>query len=188
MKYTININQFALFNAGLFGKVDYSDIAILEYLKDFVFYKQHKTIKVQNEEYIWLNYNHLIASLPFAYFKSKAPVSKRIMKLKNLGLINTYQAKDNTLYYTFTDRLIDILFYTKTPFKPQKTNSHRDTEVTEKENRKPFFNSSQRIYKNTLCALCLRGKEVKGFTSLNGNIWKVLANIKQRNTGAKYEQ
>jgi hypothetical protein len=142
MKYTININQFALFNAGLFGKIDYSDIAILEYLKDFVYYKNHKSVYVkeslnkesvrttegQGNEYIWLNYNHLIASLPFAYFKSKASVSRRVLKLKSLGLINTYQAKDNTLYYTFTDKMIDLLFYIKTPFKPIK-NSHRDTET-----------------------------------------------------------
>jgi len=234
MKYTITINQFALFSAGLYGKVDYSDIAILEYLKDFVYYKNHKSIQVQNNEYIWLNYNHLIASLPFAYLKTKTPVSKRIMKLKNLGLINTYQAKDRTLYYTFTDKMIDLLFYTKTPFKPLKI-SHRftphllsnGTMINNKinsssqqhraigagepesishsrENGNPDrFPRKAGNYKNWIpagvypahrcgtgmtppCAPCLSGKEVKGFNSMNG-IWKVLANIKQRNTGAKYE-
>lgn len=120
MKYTININQFALFTAGLLGKVDFTDIAILEYLKDFVYYKNHKSLYVKGNEYIWLNYNHLIDSLPFAYLTTKAAVSKRIANLKSVGLIDTFKAPDNSLYYTFTDKMIDLCYYKKFTTETQR--------------------------------------------------------------------
>jgi hypothetical protein len=192
MKYTININQFALFNAGLFGKVDYSDISILEYLRDFVYYKHHKSIYVDNssrpsllnnknnkfgqsgviakshscghiskegrgDEYIWLNYNHLIDSLPFAYFKSKASVSRRIMKLRNLGLIETYQASDRTLYYTFTDKMIDLLF-SKQTFKPQRARQDRSSL------QKSHLHSSSTV------PFASAVKDSSGFASMSGNV------------------
>lgn len=167
MKYTININQFALFNAGLYGKVDYSDIAILEYLKDFVYYKDHKAIRIKDNEYIWLNYNHLIDSLPFAYFKTKAAVSKRITKLQNLELISTYRAKDNTLYYTFTDKMIDLLF-SKQTFKPQRTRQDRSSI------------QKSHLYSPSAVPVASAVKDSSGFASMSGNVWKVLSNIRER--------
>jgi hypothetical protein len=110
MKYTITINQYAIFKAGLIFKTDVVDWIIVDYLKDFALYKKAKKIIYQNEEYIWLNYNHLIVSLPLLHIKTKASVSYRIGKLKKLGLIKTCRSQDNTLYYTFTDQLIDIVF------------------------------------------------------------------------------
>ncbi|MCX8015002.1 MAG: hypothetical protein N2748_03185, partial [candidate division WOR-3 bacterium] len=62
------------------------------------------------EEYIWLNYAHLMLNLPIAKIKGRWTVSRRISKLRQLGLIETIKTKDNTIYYTFTDRLIDICF------------------------------------------------------------------------------
>lgn len=114
MKYTITINQYGIFTNGLINKTDFTDWAIIDYLKDFAIYKKAKRIAFQNEEYIWLNYNHLIISLPLNKFKSKSALSQRIDKLRRLGLIKTVRAKDNTLYYTFTDKLIDICFARQT--------------------------------------------------------------------------
>jgi hypothetical protein len=110
MKYTITINQSAVFTNGLVNKTDLVDWAIIDYLKDFAIYKKAKRIIYQNEEYIWLNYNHLIASLPLSKLRYKPKVTVRINKLRTLGLIKTVKNVDNTLYYTFTDRLIDIIF------------------------------------------------------------------------------
>jgi hypothetical protein len=114
MKYTITINQYAVFTNGLINKTDFTDWAIIDYLKDFAIYKKAKRIVFQKEEYIWLNYNHLIVSLPLIKFKSKSALSQRINKLRQLGLIKTCQDKDNTLYFTFTDKLIDICFARQT--------------------------------------------------------------------------
>lgn len=86
---------------------------IIDYLKDFVIYEHSKRIIYHNEEYIWLNYNHLLLSMPCLKLNSKSAVSVRIKKLERLGLIKTIQAPDNTLYYTFTDLIIDICFCRK---------------------------------------------------------------------------
>jgi hypothetical protein len=110
MKYTITINQSAVFSNGMINKTDLVDWAIIDYLKDFAIYRNARKIVYQGEEYIWLNYNHLINSLPLANFKTKPAVSYRINKLRDLGLIKTVKNVDNTLYYTFTDKLIDICF------------------------------------------------------------------------------
>ena len=110
MKYTITINQSAILINGMINKTDLVDWAIIDYLKDFAIYKKAKKTIYQNDEYIWLNYNHLIMSMPLLKFKSKAALSKRINKLRQLELIKTYQTKDNTLFYTFTDQMIDICF------------------------------------------------------------------------------
>lgn len=110
MKYTITINQYAVFINGLINKTDCVDWVIIDYLKDFSIYKKAKKIVYKNEEYIWLNYNHLIASLPLTKLKYKPKVTARISKLRDLGLIKTVKNKDNTLFYTFTERLIDICF------------------------------------------------------------------------------
>ncbi len=114
MKYTITINQLGLYYAGLNFKTDWNDWAIIDYLKDFAMHPKSKRIVYKNEEYVWLNYNHLIANLPFAKFQGKWTVSRRIAKLRNLGLLKTYRAKDNTLYVAFTDKLIDICWAKRT--------------------------------------------------------------------------
>jgi len=259
MKYTITINQYAVFTNGLINKTDFTDWAIIDYLKDFAIYKKAKRTVYQGEEYIWLNYNHLIVSLPLIKFKSKSALSQRINKLRQLGLIKTCQDKDNTLYYAFTDKLIDICFARQSdvnrikaqnssyPVKPSLTPPVKSSltaqyktkySILNKGNNKDIsFSSSlkpknikplntlktqkilpqvdtdkivtlsdkrrvsnhrdssvvslpqnDKLYRNNSATSASSAvKNVKGFSSLNGNIWKVLANIKQRSTGAKYE-
>lgn len=112
MKYTIVISQQACLLAGLLGKVNYIDLVILEYLRDFVFYAGHKSIYRQGKEYIWLNYTHLLKSLPFLGFQSKAALGRHLDKLRQAGLIMTYRAPENSLYYAFTEKMADLLFLT----------------------------------------------------------------------------
>ncbi len=202
MKYTIHINQFALYTAGLLGKVDYSDIAILEYLKDFVFYPQRKSIyladtsrsdakssdKGPRTEYIWLNYRHLIASLPFANFKGKSAVSKRIAKLRKLDLIKTYQAKDNSLYYTLTDKMIDLLFtkhditsLAKKTTKPALTSAKKTTkpDPTSLTSEETLPVPDKSFPENKMFApKCVRN--ANGFATMSDNVYKVLAQIRER--------
>ncbi|MEO0092260.1 MAG: hypothetical protein ABIK61_06100, partial [candidate division WOR-3 bacterium] len=87
--------------------------AIVDYLKDFIYYKQSKRVIYQGEEYIWLNYKQLMSSMPLIHLPDKRTLWRRISKLRRLGLIKTLKTKDNTLYYTFTDRLVDICFSKK---------------------------------------------------------------------------
>jgi len=120
MKYTITINQLGLYYAGLNFKTDWNDWAIIDYLKDFALHPKSKRIIYKNEKYVWLNYNHLIANLPFCKFQGKWTVSRRIAKLRYLGLIKTYRAKDNTLYVAFTDKLIDICWAKRTDIEKMR--------------------------------------------------------------------
>jgi hypothetical protein len=83
MKYTITINQSAVFSNGMVNKTDLVDWAIIDYLKDFAIYRNARKIVCQGEEYIWLNYNHLINSLPLANLKYKAKLAHRINKLRD---------------------------------------------------------------------------------------------------------
>ncbi len=122
MKYTITINQYAIFVHGLVNKTDAIDWIIVDYLKDFALYKKARKTVYMNDEYIWLNYHHLIINLPIIKIRCKSGITKRINKLRDLGLIKTYQQADNTLYYTFTDRLIDCLFVKNNATKSDPVN------------------------------------------------------------------
>jgi hypothetical protein len=123
MKYAITVNQSALAEYGLIYKTDWREWLIIDYLKDFVIYEHSKRIIYNNEEYIWLNYNHLIYHMPCLKLNCKSSVSVRIRKLEKLGLIKTIQAPDNTLYYTFTDKMIDICFCRKKDMQRLKSAS-----------------------------------------------------------------
>lgn len=131
MKYTITINQHAIFVNGLVNKTDIIDWAIVDYLKDFALYKKARKIVHKNEEYIWLNYKHLLVNMPLLNINSKSAITKRINRLKNLGLIKTIQNKDNTLYYTFTDRLIDIIFTKKSDLEKAKNSAPVHSNITD---------------------------------------------------------
>jgi hypothetical protein len=169
MKYTITINQSAVFSNGMINKTDLVDWAIIDYLKDFAIYRKSKRIYVkdsprpsrsatqpsnstrskncetlsQNQitqerrgnEYIWLNYNHLINSLPLANLKYKAKLAHRINKLRDLGLIKTVKNVDNTLYYTFTDKLIDICFAKPSDIERLRKNVGQGFSLANKESK-----------------------------------------------------
>ena len=199
MKYTITINQSGLVNAGILFKTDWIEWFIIDYLKDFVIYQKSKRVIYKNEEYTRLNYNHLIASLPCIKLNSKSAISKRISRLERLGLIKTLRAKDNTLYYTFTDKLIDICFARKkdierlkranpnisdTPSYPQLTDPvlRRETDPVLLK-RTAQYNTKNTIinkdYNNDISFSSLKTKNIK---KLQINIDKHREKIKPLNT------
>jgi hypothetical protein len=114
MKYSIYINQVGIIQAKLLEQTDFKDWAIIDYLKDWYFSGYSKKISVTEEDkhidYVWVNYNHLIESMPMLKF-DKNDLSLRFKKLKKLGLIKTHQTKDNTLYFILTEKCVDICFY-----------------------------------------------------------------------------
>jgi len=206
MKYTITINQSGLVNAGILFKTDWIEWFIIDYLKDFVIYQKSKRVIYKNEEYTWLNYNHLIASLPCIKLNSKSAISKRISRLERLGLIKTLRAKDNTLYYTFTDKLIDICFARKkdierlkranpnisnTPSYPQLTDPvlRRETDPVRLK-RTAQYNTKNTIinkdYNNDISFSSLKTKKIKKQinTDKHGeNHVSQISNIKTTNVG-----
>lgn len=110
MKYSIFINQYAITKLGLDKKTDLIDWAILDYLKDWTFATKKKTLTLDGKEYIWINYNHLLEQMPLLGFKDKHSIGDRVKKFKLLNLIETFQSKDNTLYFRFTHNIEDLFF------------------------------------------------------------------------------
>lgn len=114
MKYTITINQLAISKIEAEFekiKIDITDAAILDYILGWINAKKADRIMINNEEFTRINFKHLISEMPILKIKSKDCVSSRIKKLKAVGLLSTFQARDNTLYVTTSQKCYE-LFYT----------------------------------------------------------------------------
>jgi len=110
VKYTILINQVGVVEAGLEGKTDLVDWAIIDYLQQWYFAERKKTVFVQGgANLVWVNYPHLIEEMPLLGIKNREAISARMKKLRGLGLIETFQARDNTLYFVLTPKCMRIV-------------------------------------------------------------------------------
>ena len=94
MKYSININQAGIAEAGFADKTDIIDWAII----DYVFGWQNNPNATKIGQMAWINYKHLIEEMPILGLKTKQAVSARMIKLKLLGLITVEYGKDKRLY------------------------------------------------------------------------------------------
>ena len=94
MKYSININQAGIADAGFADKTDIIDWAIVDYI--FGWQNNPKATKIGALS--WISYKHLIDEMPLLGLKTKQAVSARIAKLKLLGLISVEYDKDKRLY------------------------------------------------------------------------------------------
>jgi hypothetical protein len=118
MKYNIIINQRGIIENNLIEKTDLVDWCIIDYLRDWYFAETKKTIFVQDDgcNYVWVNYNHLMQEIPIINIKKKDNISKRIKKLKQLGLIRTFQDKQNNLYFILTPKCIQVIGFSESTF------------------------------------------------------------------------
>ena len=110
MKYTIYINQLAYHRMGLCGKLDITDMAILDYIHGWCVAPRADRIIIDQQEYTRVNYVHLMEELPILGIKKKDTVSARISKLRTEDLVKTFRAKDNTLYVRLTNKCYDLFF------------------------------------------------------------------------------
>ena len=110
MKYTIYINQLAYHRMGLCGKLDITDMAILDYIHGWCAAPRADRTVADHEEYTRVNYVHLMEELPILGIKKKDTVSARISKLRTEDLVKTFRAKDNTLYVRLTNKCYDLFF------------------------------------------------------------------------------
>ena len=110
MKYTIHINQLAFHRMGLCGKLDITDLAILDYIHGWCVAPRADRIIIDHQEYTRINYPHLIEEMPILRIREKETISARIKKLRAHDLIKTFQAKDNTLYVRQTEKCYSIFF------------------------------------------------------------------------------
>jgi hypothetical protein len=110
MKYTIYINQLAFHRMGLCGKLDITDMAILDYIHGWCAAPRADRTVADHEEYTRINYTHLIEEMPILGIRKKDTVSVRINRLRMECLIKTFRAQDNTLYVRLTRKCYDLFF------------------------------------------------------------------------------
>lgn len=113
MKYTINaINQLGIFESGLTDQTDIIDWALLDYVFDW----QQNPLAQTLNGMIWINYKHLINEMPLLGIKDKSAISRRITKLKNLGLIVTLiNLEESKLYAKTTEKYYEITRFKASP-------------------------------------------------------------------------
>jgi hypothetical protein len=109
MKKFIVINQYQIVRAGLHKRTDLIDWAIIDYIAGWGKSKKKKTVIYKEREYFWLNYQQLIKSLPLLKIKSKMGISKRLYKLKKLGLIYIYKSKSKEIFVSLTELTKSII-------------------------------------------------------------------------------
>ena len=121
MKYTTLVNTAGVVAAGLHTKTDLTDWAILEYIKDW---QATPNATRRGGLKVWINYAHLIEEMPLLPIKEKTGISKRIAKLRGLGLVETEQSvKDSRLFAEITAYCHSIMTFSvasTTPTKPRK--------------------------------------------------------------------
>lgn len=113
MKYSILINQAGIVKAGLHKYTDVVDWMIIDYLKDWFFAENKKTIlnSEDGKQYTWVNYQHLIENMPLIKICDKHAITNRFKKLRKLGLIKTITLRDNSLYFILTEKCIQTCFF-----------------------------------------------------------------------------
>lgn len=98
MKYSININQAGIADAGFSDKTDLVDWALI----DYIFAWQNNPAATRIGSLVWISYKHLISEMPLLGLKTKQAVSARMSKLKALSLIVVEYDSDKRLYAGLT--------------------------------------------------------------------------------------
>ena len=142
MLYTITINQVSIVENDLVDKTDMTDWAIINYLQNWYFTDQKKTIVKDNKIYVWLNYKHLIKEMPLLKISGKVALSRRFAKLKSLNLIDTVQDNDNSLYFVLTSFCIEIIGFKKSEIQEIKKEEKKEGAVIPKYNTLLYRNTT----------------------------------------------
>jgi hypothetical protein len=87
MKFTVNINQKAVVDLGLQGKLDFIDLAIYDFVIDFMLCDDCHKINIGNEQYYWIKADLIIENLPLLGIATARGVNKRIEKLIGCNLL-----------------------------------------------------------------------------------------------------
>jgi hypothetical protein len=120
MKYTIHINQLAYHRMGLCGKLDITDLAILDYIHGWCVAPKADRIIIDHQEYTRINYTHLIEEMPILRIREKDTLTARIKKLRAHDLIRTFQGKDKTLYVRQTKKCYELFFSDNNNYYPAR--------------------------------------------------------------------
>ena len=111
-KYTISINQRAVIEMGLLDRVDFIDLAIYDYIIDFILSDQCSKILDGNEQFYWIKASSIISGLPLIGISTERGINKRIDKLVECDLLERYKnnQKLHTSYFKLGKRYLEYKF------------------------------------------------------------------------------
>lgn len=81
MKYTVNINQKAIVDLGLQDKLDFIDLAIYDFITEFMLCDDCQKMIIGNEQYFWIKSDLIIENMPLLGITTTRGINKRIEKL-----------------------------------------------------------------------------------------------------------
>jgi len=95
MKYVININQKAIVDLGLQDKLDFIDLAIYDFITEFMLCDECRKLNIDNVQYFWIKSDLIIENLPLLGITTTRGISKRIDKLIVCGLLERCNDNQN---------------------------------------------------------------------------------------------
>jgi hypothetical protein len=98
--YGISIPQLGLVANCLLDKAEPQHGIVLDYIRQWQENSKAKSVRIDEQRFVWINYVHLLESLPIlSLFRinSEAPITRILQKLESLDLIETYRTNFNQL-------------------------------------------------------------------------------------------
>lgn len=100
MKYVININQKAIVDLGLQDKLDFIDLAIYDFITEFMLCDDCVNIQIADTKYFWIKTELVIENLPLLGITTSRGINKRLDNLVECGLLE--RCSDNqSLHQSF---------------------------------------------------------------------------------------
>lgn len=87
MKYTLQVNQIAAHGIGIQDKIDLIDLCLFDSFKSFANSAKCEKMIDDNGIWFWISYAEIIRELPLANIKTKDGIYRRMLKLRDAGLI-----------------------------------------------------------------------------------------------------
>lgn len=119
MKYNTVINNAGIIDAGFGeGKTDLVDWAIVDYINCWA----TNPTATRIGDLVWINYRHMINEMPLLGLNTKQAVSKRIIKLRGLGILRTQYDEDGRVYAGLTMTSHNAINFRVAPVKELPVN------------------------------------------------------------------
>ena len=87
MKFTVNINQKAIVDLGLQDKLDFIDLAIYDFITEFMLCDDCQKMIIGNEQYFWIKADLIIENMPLLGITTTRGINKRIERLVEYNLL-----------------------------------------------------------------------------------------------------
>ena len=87
MKFTVSINQKAIVDLGLQDKLDFIDLAIYDFITEFMLCDDCQKMIIGNEQYFWIKADLIIENMPLLGITTTRGINKRIERLIEYDLL-----------------------------------------------------------------------------------------------------